>query len=315
LEPDGVTPQETTEADFRWSLAMATQDGVDRDAGSGLSATVSGNNLVLNTGRGAVAGYSFAVDAPEPVPVPTNGSALTRIFRLVARLDVAASRIYPHVLVGTASSNPQPPALTQTDAIYDLPLWRCRRTGGGGAISQLVSERFYLNPSGAPTCTSTTRPPNPLPGTLLYESDTGRLVIYHGGQWRTVADSAYPTAWTPIALRSSRYKGHSNGFTPAWRFREPGRVELRGAITRTTEDAALISGDYIGELPAAARPAGFVRFATAAHARAGSTPQTRGTVVRIEIKSKNAYPDDGQITLWTDYNPEWAALDGIEYNV
>jgi len=315
LEPDGETPQETTEDDFRWSLAMATQDGVDRGAGSGLSATVSGNDLVLGTGRGCVAGYSFAVDTSEPVGVPTNGASLPRIFRLVARLDVAASGVRPHVLVGTASSNPQPPALVQTDAIYDLPLWRCRRNGGGGAITQLTSERFDLNPSGALTCTSSTRPPNPLPGALVYETDTGRLMLYHGGQWRTVTDSSYPTAWTAIALRSSRYKGHTNGYTPAWRFRTAGTVQLRGAITRTTEGAAMINGDYIGELPAAARPGGFVRFATGAHARTGSTAQTRGVSARVEIRSKNAAPDDGQITIWTDYNPEWIALDGIEYNI
>jgi len=315
LEPDGTTPQQTYESDFRFSLAAATQDGVDRSFGTALEADLSGSDIVLGTGRGVVDGYSFANDDPTPVTIPTNASALPRLYRVVARLDVAAHRVRPHVLEGTASSAPQPPVLTRTGAIYDVPLWRCRRAGGGGGISDLVSERVYLNPSGALTCTSTTRPPSPLPGTTVYESDTGRLVYWHGGQWTTAADGAYPSAWQPLPLRTSRYRGHTNGFSPSWRWVRPGRVEIRGAIARTTEDAAVISGDYFAVLPSAARPGGFVRFATGAHSRSGSTAATRGTTVRVEIRSQNAGPESGQITVWCDYDPTWFALDGIEYDI
>lgn len=308
LEPDGVTPQQTYEADFRFSLAAATQDGVDRAFGSALSATVSSDTIVIGVGRGVASGYGFAVDVPEPVAIPTNSSALPRAYRLVARLDVAAHQVTPHVLVGTAGSSPQLPALTQTDAIYDVPLWSCRRAGGGGGISQLTDERVYLNPAGAVACTSTSRPANPQPGTMLYETDTGRIVYYHAGQWVTAADGSYPGPWTPLALRTSRYTGHTNGFTPSWRWLAPGRVELRGAITRTT-DAPIISGDYVAVLPDAARPGGFVRFAVGSERRDG------GATARAEVRSKNAGPEEGQITIWHGYDPHWVALDGIAFDI
>jgi hypothetical protein len=308
LEPDGVTPQQTYESDFRFSLAAATQDGVDRTFGSALSATVSGDTIVLGVGRGVASGYGFAVDAPEPVPIPPNSSALPRAYRLVARLDVAAHQVSPHVLVGTAGSSPQLPAITQTDAIYDVPLWSCRRSGGGGGISQLTDERVYLNPAGALACTSTSRPINPAPGTMIYETDTGRLVYYHGGQWAIAADSDYPGTWQALPLRTSRYQGHSNGFSPSWRWVRPGRVELRGAITRVT-DSPMINGDYFAVLPSAARPGAFVRFPVASERRED------GATSRVEIRSTNAGPEQGQMTFWSNYAPTWAALDGIEFDI
>ncbi|MFC9085365.1 hypothetical protein [Nocardiopsis dassonvillei] len=307
-QPDGETPQETTESDFRFSLAAASQTGLDRTFGSALDATVAGSDLVLGVGRGVVNGYSFAADALESVPIPVNASSLPRLYRVVARLDVAANQIVPHVLEGTASSSPQPPALTRAETIYDLPVWRCRRNGGGGAISDLVDERTYINPSGALTCTSTSRPSDPLPGTVLYESDTGRLVYWHNGQWVTAADGAYPGSWQPLPLRTSRYTNHTNGFLPAWRWVRPGRVELRGAITRTV-DSPVISGDYFAVLPAAARPGAFVRFPVAAERR------DEGSTVRVEVRSTNAGPEEGQLTVWTSYGAHWFALDGIEFDI
>ena len=227
----------------------------------------------------------------------------------------AAHQVRPHVLAGTAAATPQAPTLVRSDAIYDVPLWRVRRNGGNGSLTQLTNERYYLNPSGLLTCTSSTRPPNPLPGTMLYESDTGRVVYHHGGQWWTAADGAFPGSWQPLPLRTSRYQGHTNGFSPSWRWVRPGRVELRGAIARTTEGAEIISGDYVAVLPAAARPGGFVRFATGAHSRSGSTAATRGVTVRIEIRSQNAGQESGQVTVWHDYNPEWVSFDGVEFDI
>lgn len=307
FDPDGTTPQETYESDFRFSLAAATQDGVDPAYGASWSATVSGSDIVLGTGRGVVAGYSAASDDTEPVTIPTNTSSLPRLYRVVARLDVAAHQVTPHVLEGTAASSPQAPALTRTDAIYDLPLWRCRRAGGGGSITNLTDERCYLNPSGALAATSTARPAGPLDGTTVYESDTGRLVYWHGGQWVTAADGTYPTSWQPLPLRTSRYTQHSNGWAPAWRWVRPGRVELRGSIARIG-GTAIDSGDYFAILPSSIRPAAFTRRAVGAHARSG------GSTARVEIRSTNV-TEAGQVTIWHSYDPMWFALDGYEYDI
>ncbi|WP_017585475.1 hypothetical protein [Nocardiopsis ganjiahuensis] len=306
-EPDGTTEQETYESDFRFSLTAATQDGLDPSFGTALDASVSGNNLDLGTGRGVLDGYAFASDTTESVSIPTNSSSLPRLYRVVARLDVAAHQILPHVIEGTAASNPQIPSLTRTDAIYDLPVWRCRRGGGGGSITELVDERTYLNPAGALACTSSTRPPNPLPGTTIYESDTGRLVYYHDGQWVTAADGTYPTSWQPIPLRTGRYTTPAHGWSPSWRWVRPGRVELRGTVARV-DGGSIASGDYFAILPSAIRPGAYVRH------MGGASQTSAGWSVRLEIRSRNV-TESGQITLWHGYNPTWFALDGWTYDI
>ncbi|MFE9642354.1 hypothetical protein ACFYOC_25360 [Nocardiopsis alba] len=307
FEPDGETPQETYESDFRWSLAAATQDGVSPGH---FGAVLSGSDVVLGEGRGALAGYSFASAPGEDltrVPIPANTSSLPRMYRVVARLDVAAHRVTPHVIEGTASSNPQLPAITRTEAIYDLPLWAVRRAGGNGAVSGLTDERVHLNPGGARACTSTSRPPNPIPGDLLYESDTGRLVYWHAGQWVTAADGTYPTRWQPIPLRTPRYTTPDHGRSPSWRWVRPGTVELRGTFSRS-DGEPIQSGDYIATLPAAIRPSAWVRHVGGAHARNG------GWSVRCEIRSTSS-SDSGQLTVWHTYNPTWGALDGWTYDI
>lgn len=307
--PDLVTPQEVTEADFRFSLAAATQDGVDRGWGSALEASIQGQDIVLATGRGVVNGYSFVNETPVEVAVPANASALPRLYRVVSRLNVAASTVAPVVLEGTAASSPQLPALVRTETIYDLPLWACRRAGGGGPISQLVDHRVYLNPAGALACTSVSRPPDPVPGTMAYETDTGRLVYYHGGLWLTAADATYPTAWQPLQLRSG-YVRHSIGYSPAWRYDAPGIVRLRGTITRASGQP-LQTGEYIGVVPAAARPGAYTNLAVASHA-------TRGhSTMRLEITSVTD-PAAGRLVLWyspTAYEPGWVSLDGLTYTL
>lgn len=309
-EPDGETPAETYESDFRFSLSAATQDGIDPGQLGGFAATQSGSTITLSAGRGVVDGYGFASDVPVPVDIPANTSSLPRVYRLVARLDVAAHQVTPYVIEGTAASNPQTPALTRTDAVYDLPLWRCRRGGGNGAITQLADERAYLNPSGLVSCTSTSRPPNPLPGATIYESDTGRLCYFHGGQWVTAADGDYPKPWQPISLLS-RYESYSgSGYAPQWREEAPGKIAIRGTVARTN-GAPMVSGDYIGILPAAARPGAYTRHVGGAHARNG------GWSVRWEIRSRNV-TDAGQISFWHTYGengPTWAALDGYTYYI
>lgn len=310
-EPDGTTEQETFESDFRFSLSAATQDGIDPGAGDALEAMVSGPEVVLAPGRGVVDGYGFASSAPEPVAIPVNTSSLPRLYRVVARLDVAAHQVVPHVIEGTAASSPSAPALTRTDTIYDLPLWRCRRAGGGGTITELVDERVYLNPSGAVVCTSTSRPPAPRPGTIIYETDTGHLLYWHSGQWVTASDGgAYPTAWQPIPLRSG-YEYAGNGATPSWRWVRPGTVEVRGTIGRVV-DAGIPNDTYIGTMPAAARPNANRRYVGA------TARSSAGISARLEIRSTfGGTGNPGRIWVWNHgtHTPAWVSLDGWTYDV
>ena len=53
--------------------------------------------------------------------------------------------------------------------------------------------------SRAQTCTSSTRPESPNNGSVAFESDTNRLIIWNGSSWTPIQGSA---AWSPSSLAS-----------------------------------------------------------------------------------------------------------------
>ena len=87
-EPDGVTPAQTFEEDFRFSLAAATQDGVDPTQLGGFAATFAEYSAVaaeLARGAGSTAlvfnmhaSVTGALANERGVPVDLGGHGLCR---------------------------------------------------------------------------------------------------------------------------------------------------------------------------------------------------------------------------------------------
>jgi hypothetical protein len=59
-------------------------------------------------------------------------------------------------------------------------------------------------PSNYAICTSSTHPPSPVAGTLIYETDTNTLQLYSGSAWVQVGPiTAGWTSWTPTVTSGS----------------------------------------------------------------------------------------------------------------
>lgn len=316
FEPDGVTPQEVTEAQYRFTLEAASQHGISRDSGGGATdalkaaALADSSGVTVQPGFAQLNGYSVELDAQDTVSVPDNASSLPRLYRVVVRHDVGARTAEAAVLVGTAASSPQLPAVTQADAVFELPLARFRRNGTGGAIIDFADDRVFLNPHGPVLCNRDARPVNPTTGMQAYELDTGRIVSWNGSSWVTVADPAYPSAWTPIPLVSGYVNHTAEGHTPSYRFVGPGRVELRGSLAKSS--GAIADGAVVARLPSGARPAAWTRQVVGAQMQ-GDTACT----IRLAIASVNAtsyQPGDIYVGIINNYAPEWMYLDGVFFD-
>jgi hypothetical protein len=110
---------------------------------SGLTATIGRGT----TGRAEawVRGFMHNHDAADYVEtVPPNTAAQPRIDRYVLRLDVATETLRIVRLPGTPAASPAAPPLTQTDTVWEQPLWRFTVPANSGApLTALVDDRYF----------------------------------------------------------------------------------------------------------------------------------------------------------------------------
>jgi hypothetical protein len=89
-----------------------------------LAVTADGGGMYVTaaTGGAWVEGFYFDSDAATALTVAAANATDPRIDRVVVRLDRAANTVAFVVLTGTAAASPTPPALTQTDGLWELLL-------------------------------------------------------------------------------------------------------------------------------------------------------------------------------------------------
>ena len=84
----------------------------------------AGMSVVVDTGMGLISGRQYAQDAERTMQIPAADASLPRKDRVVLRMDLNTqyrnNDLY--VKTGTAASNPQPPALTRNNVVYELAL-------------------------------------------------------------------------------------------------------------------------------------------------------------------------------------------------
>ncbi|WP_156893120.1 hypothetical protein [Actinokineospora enzanensis] len=95
--------------------------------GSGLTFTIPSGL------SGWVRGHRYRNTAAQAKTAAANTNSNPRIDRLVLKLDRSANSILPVIKVGTPSASPVAPALTQTDTLWELPMWRATCPGSGSA--------------------------------------------------------------------------------------------------------------------------------------------------------------------------------------
>lgn len=134
-------------------------------------------------------------------------------------------------------------------------------------------------------CTSTTRPTNPYDGQVIYETDTGLLLVYNGSAWKpyateslTAADGylRYQTSWTTATYGSGWASYDPTPWGNAAYYRTvDGMVHLRALVKRVSG-----TGSTILSLPAGYRPPHIHLFAVAASGGVGRVDvETGGNVV------------------------------------
>lgn len=96
----------------------------------------AGSGMVVNVqpGTAYINGKIFANDEAERITLETASATLSRIDRIVLRLDEINRLIEVAAVKGTAASNPAAPALTRTDDIYELCLAEVRVPAGATSI-------------------------------------------------------------------------------------------------------------------------------------------------------------------------------------
>ncbi|WP_435112015.1 hypothetical protein [Nocardiopsis synnemataformans] len=287
------------------------------DAGSQLTLTANASSqLTLGTGYAMVGGWWYRTDAPVPITVPPNAASQPRRDLVVIRADTAAAGCYPHIIQGTPGSSSWPAPTRDPSGTWDVVLGRYTIAGGSAVVAPGdldLSVRQWTTPTGAIPCTSQARPPDPWPGMLIAETDTGQVRVFLGDVWRLVSDTSYPTDWVPVVLAAG-YGTPGHGHAPEVRWDAPGIIRMRGRIGRNGGQP-IPNGDVIARVPAFARVTETQGWAVPSTSRRGGTASTRGNTSRLELQSGVSSPTSGQLILFTEYDPDWASLDGITYVV
>lgn len=121
---NGEWDRKYTAGDYSDNLAVIIGNGVLRSEADDLKVTASGMLVTVAAGRAWINGHYYRNTAAmtlAPVPVASGGS---RYDRVVLRMDTTLANRDVRIvyLQGTASNDPQKPALTRTESVFDLCL-------------------------------------------------------------------------------------------------------------------------------------------------------------------------------------------------
>lgn len=129
--PDDI--REYTASDFAEFWADFLTDGVYTHPETklmGLKVGISGFNLTVNKGRGIIRGYRYKSDAELSITLDGADNVLSRIDRVILKLDIVNKKISLLVKKGTMGSQPVPPTLIDNASIKELPIAQIRINAG-----------------------------------------------------------------------------------------------------------------------------------------------------------------------------------------
>ena len=182
-----------TDTEYEKIAARFSGDGVYGDpvsstpvvtAGTGWSVNIKANTYASVRGHAWYSGSSV-----ENLPITANVSGQTRVDRVVLRLDRSVWTVRAVVRQGTPGSGP--PALVQDTGdtgLYEIPLAQVTIRTAASSVT-VTREELYVGVRIRPA-TSTTHNPNPAPGEMVFETDTGRVRVWTGDTWAGLFDDS-----------------------------------------------------------------------------------------------------------------------------
>lgn len=106
----------------------------------------TGRQVKVNTGRANIEGHHYENDAIKTLAVAANATGLTRIDRVVLRLDKTANTITAIVITGTVAA----PAITRSSTVYDVMIAQVSVANGAATLAAgtVTDEREYSSSHG-----------------------------------------------------------------------------------------------------------------------------------------------------------------------
>lgn len=109
--------------DFATFVRGILTNGVTGDTTDVLKVTAAGGmNVSIAEGYAWINGRFGKVETPETLAINTASGSLSRIDRVVVRLDMSAATVKLAVLTGTAAVSPSAPELTRDGTVHELCL-------------------------------------------------------------------------------------------------------------------------------------------------------------------------------------------------
>jgi hypothetical protein len=149
LNADGETyDREYYAKDWAQLLAIFLTNGI-RNGGENMKVTsVGGMDVQVAPGQALINGYWYTLyDAPLVFSLAEGATGQARIDKVVLRLDLnePARIVTAAVLQGTPSDNPAAPALTRSNAVWELGLANVRVNAGVSSITNARITDLRLN--------------------------------------------------------------------------------------------------------------------------------------------------------------------------
>lgn len=137
---DGVYDRRYNASDYRGNLGAIISNGVRRSGDNDLRVNAVGGSMDYTVARGRawINGAWYFLDATETKTVPTANVSLPRIDRVILEFNSNddVRDIHLSYLQGEPSGSPVAPALTKTDAIYQICLAEIYVGANASTISQ-----------------------------------------------------------------------------------------------------------------------------------------------------------------------------------
>lgn len=134
LQEDGTYDREYDAQAFTDYFKALVTTGVMKGAGNQLAVSANGSNMItrVDTGVAFILGRYYENDSFKELTHDTETIGNSRIDRIVVRMDLSTEARYVKSFIkkGVSSTNPVPPALTQTANYYEISLAQVRIVGG-----------------------------------------------------------------------------------------------------------------------------------------------------------------------------------------